>query len=51
MIIYICLKVERKKIINNAILHNEHFVQKNKKNLKYSVTHGDPNDYNIVIGD
>ena len=44
-------KGERKKIINNAIFHNEHFVQKNKKNLKYSVTHGDPNDYNIVICD
>jgi len=43
-------KSEKKQIIRNAIFHNEHFVQKNKKNLKYSVTHGDLNDYNIVIG-
>ena len=44
-------KGEKKQIISNAIFHNEHFVQKNIKNLKYSVTHGDPNDYNIVIGE
>ena len=42
-------KGEKKRIIHNAIIHNEHFVQNNKKNLKYSVTHGDPNDYNIVV--
>ena len=39
----------KKNAINEAINQHEKFVQKNKKNLKYSVTHGDPNDYNIVV--
>ena len=39
----------KKIVIIEAINHHEKFVQKNKRNLKYSVTHGDPNDYNIVV--
>ena len=39
----------KKNVIIEAINHHEKFVQKNKRNLKYSVTHGDPNDYNIVV--
>ena len=39
----------KKNVIINAINDHEKFVKKNKKNLKHSVTHGDPNDYNIVI--
>ena len=39
-----------KELIKDAIYQHDHFVSKNKKNLKYSVTHGDPNNYNIVVG-
>ena len=39
----------KKDVIIESIQQHELFVQKNKKNLKHSVTHGDPNDYNIVV--
>ena len=38
-----------KNIIKNSIDEHEKFVFKNIKNLKHAVTHGDPNDYNIVV--
>jgi len=38
-----------KELIKDAIYQHDHFVYKNIKNLKYSVTHGDPNDYNVVV--
>ena len=38
-----------KNIIKNTIDEHEKFVFKNIKNLKHAVTHGDPNDYNIVV--
>ena len=42
-------KGTNKKIIKNTIDEHEKFVFKNIKNLKHAVTHGDPNDYNIVV--
>ncbi len=39
----------KKTVILDLINDHEKFVKKNKKNLKHSVTHGDPNDYNIVV--
>jgi len=42
-------KGSNKDIIKDTIDEHEKFVLKNIKNLKYSVTHGDPNDYNIVV--
>jgi len=42
-------KGDNKKIIKNTIDEHEKFVFKNIKNLKHAVTHGDPNDYNIVV--
>ncbi|MDC0232423.1 aminotransferase class III-fold pyridoxal phosphate-dependent enzyme [Pelagibacteraceae bacterium] len=38
-----------KNIIKQTIDEHEKFVFKNIKNLKHAVTHGDPNDYNIVV--
>ena len=38
-----------RKLIKDSINQYEHFVLKNIKNLKFSVTHGDPNNYNIVV--
>jgi len=38
-----------KNIIKKTIDEHEKFVFKNIKNLKHAVTHGDPNDYNIVV--
>ncbi len=38
-----------KNIIIKTIDEHEKFVFKNIKNLKHAVTHGDPNDYNIVV--
>ena len=38
-----------KEIIKDAIYQYDNFVYKNIKNLKYAVTHGDPNDYNVVV--
>jgi len=38
-----------KDIINDAINQHDKFVYKNICNLKYSVTHGDPNNYNTVV--
>ena len=40
---------EKKNVIFEAIKQHVKFVKKNKNNLKHSVTHGDPNDYNIVV--
>ena len=42
-------KGANKNIIKNTIDEHEKFVFKNIKNLKHAVTHGDPNDYNIVV--
>jgi len=42
-------KSDNKNIIKNTINEHEKFVFKNIKNLKHAVTHGDPNDYNIVV--
>ena len=42
-------KGTNKNIIKNTIDEHEEFVFKNIKNLKHAVTHGDPNDYNIVV--
>ena len=42
-------KGDNKKIIKNTIDEHDKFVFKNIKNLKHAVTHGDPNDYNIVV--
>ena len=42
-------KDANKTIIKNTIDEHEKFVFKNIKNLKHAVTHGDPNDYNIVV--
>ncbi len=42
-------KGTKKNIIKNTIDEHEKFVFKNIKNLKHAVTHGDPNDYNIVV--
>ena len=39
----------KKNVIFEAIKQHVKFVKKNKNNLKHSVTHGDPNDYNIVV--
>ncbi len=42
-------KGDNKNIIKKTIDEHEKFVFKNIKNLKHAVTHGDPNDYNIVV--
>ena len=42
-------KGANRNIIKNTIDEHEKFVFKNIKNLKHAVTHGDPNDYNIVV--
>ena len=42
-------KGSNKNIIKDTIEEHDKFVFKNIKNLRHSVTHGDPNDYNIVV--
>ena len=39
------------KIIANSIVEYNNFVKKNKKNLRFSLTHGDANNYNLVINE
>ena len=39
----------KKKIINNNINEHSIFVKKNINNLRFSLTHGDPNNYNLVV--
>ncbi len=40
---------EKKKIIQNNLIEYKNFIKLNKINLRHSVTHGDPNNYNIVV--
>ena len=42
-------KSNRKKIIQNNLNEYICFVKKNKSNLRYSLTHGDVNNYNLVV--
>ena len=42
-------KSKQKKIIKKNLYEYEKFINKNKNNLRYSLTHGDPNNYNLVV--
>lgn len=40
---------KQKVIINKNLFEYKQFIKRNKKNLRYSLTHGDPNNYNLVV--
>lgn len=42
-------KKNQKKIIINNIKEYKYFVKNNLKNLRFSLTHGDANNYNLVV--
>jgi len=42
-------KGKMKNIVKNNFQEYENFVKKNKNNLRYSLTHGDANNYNLVV--
>ena len=42
-------KGKKKTIIKNNFQEYECFVKKNKNNLRFSLTHGDANNYNLVV--
>jgi len=42
-------KGKRKTIIKNNFQEYKYFVKKNKNNLLFSLTHGDANNYNLVV--
>ena len=42
-------KSKKRIIIKKNISEFNNFVKKNKNNLRYSLTHGDPNNYNLVV--
>jgi len=42
-------KNKQKKIINKNLYEYNQFVKKNKNNLRFSLTHGDPNNYNLIV--
>ena len=42
-------KGNKKKIINTNLEEYNYFIKKNLKNLRFSLTHGDLNNYNLVV--
>ena len=42
-------KGNKKKIINTNLYEYNYFIKKNLKNLRFSLTHGDANNYNLVV--
>ena len=42
-------KHKKREIIEKNICEYKKFVKKNKNNLRFSITHGDPNNYNLVV--
>jgi len=44
-----CFKGIKKKIISNNLYEYNYFIKKNLKNLRFSLTHGDANNYNLVV--
>ena len=42
-------KGNKKKIINTNLYEYNYFIKKNLKKLRFSLTHGDANNYNLVV--